>query len=163
MNTENSNIESVIADNENRMKSVGICKSVRVPVFLKCMYNKLDDTGIALKSYTLPLRNAIASLGSDRYIRFVTILEAELMASAPDKNQEEIDRAYEAALEEEWRMKTLENDLTPIVKRIIAKNYPEAFHMDSEGYKSLDDLVWKHLNKLVRDVNEFASKVKKGK
>ncbi len=81
------------------------------------------------------------------------------MADISDEEQKEIDKSYDAAMEEEWKMKTLENDLTPIVKRIIAKNYPEAFRLDSEGYKSLDSLVWKHIDRLVREVNELASKM----
>jgi hypothetical protein len=85
------------------------------------------------------------------------------MAGVSDEEQREMDKAYDAAMEEEWKMKTLENDLTPIVKRIIAKNYPEAFGMDSEGCKSLDDLVWKHINALVRDVNNFANNMTAGK
>ncbi len=41
-----------------------------------------------------------------------------------DEEQEEIDKAWEAALEEEWRMKSLENDLTPIVKNVVARSTP---------------------------------------
>jgi len=74
-----------------------------------------------------------------------------------DEEQREVDKAYEAAMEEEWKMKTLENDLTPIVKRFIIKNYPAAFRLESEGYKALDSLVWKHVDKLVRDVNDVAN------
>lgn len=85
------------------------------------------------------------------------------MANSPDEEQKELDKAWDAGTEEEWKMKTLENDLNPIVKRIIVKNYPEAFDLNSEGYKSLDSLVWKHIDKLVRDVNGFASKMREEK
>ncbi len=79
------------------------------------------------------------------------------MAGESEHEQEEVDRAYEAALEEEWKMKTMENDLTPIVKRIIVKNYPEAFKPDSEGHQALDSLVWKYVDRLVREVNSLAN------
>jgi len=82
------------------------------------------------------------------------------MAGTPEEEQKEIDRAYEAALEEEWKMKTLENDLTPVVKKIIAKNYPETFQMDSKEYETLDKIVWKNIDRLVRDVNNIANMMK---
>jgi len=79
------------------------------------------------------------------------------MAQMSDEEQRELDNAYEAAMEEEWKMKTLENELTPIVKRIIMKDYPEAFRSESEGYKALDSIVWRHVDRLVRDVNNAAN------
>jgi hypothetical protein len=81
------------------------------------------------------------------------------MAEISDEEQRDLDEAYEAAMEEEWKMKTLENDLIPIVKKIIVKNYPETFNLESEGYKALDNVIWKHIDRLVRDVNNFANTI----
>ncbi len=79
------------------------------------------------------------------------------MTEVSDEEQREFDEAYEAALDEEWKMKTLENDLTPVVKRIILKNYPETFQLESKEYEALDGIVWKHIDRLVREVNNIAN------
>jgi hypothetical protein len=79
------------------------------------------------------------------------------MADIADEEKEKLDEGYDAGMEKEWQMKTLENDLTPIVKRIIVKNYPETFKLDSKEYEDLDSVVWKHIDKLVRDVNKIAN------
>lgn len=81
------------------------------------------------------------------------------MTGISDEDQRELDEAYEAAMEEEWKMKTLENDLIPIVKKIIVKNYPETFNLESAGYKALDNVIWKHIDRLVRDVNSIANTI----
>lgn len=83
------------------------------------------------------------------------------MAGNSDDDQRELDKAWNAAMEEEWKMKTLENELTPIVKKIIVKNYPETFHLESEQHTTLDNIIWKHIDKLVRDVNNIANTMAK--
>jgi hypothetical protein len=85
--------------------------------------------------------------------------EKRSMADKSEEEERELEKAYDAAMEEEWKMKTLENDLTPIVKKIIIKNYPETFKPDSKEYGALDDVVWKHIDKLVRDVKKIANTV----
>ncbi|HUI29334.1 MAG TPA: hypothetical protein VLX91_03880 [Candidatus Acidoferrales bacterium] len=80
-----------------------------------------------------------------------------MVENITEEGQKELDKAWDEAMEEEWKMKTLENDLTPIVKRIIAKSYPEAFNLQPEGYKAFDTMVCGHIDKLVRAVNDFAS------
>jgi hypothetical protein len=79
------------------------------------------------------------------------------MAGISDEELRELDEAYEAMMEEQRKMKALEDDLTPFVKKIIVKNYPETFHLESEGYKALDDAIWRNIDKLVTDVNQIAN------
>ena len=54
-------------------------------------------------------------------------------------------------------MKALEDDLTLVVKKLIVKNYAETFRLESEGYKALDDVIWRSIDRLVRDVNHIAN------
>jgi hypothetical protein len=79
------------------------------------------------------------------------------MAGISDEEEKKLEEGYDAGMEKEWKMKTLENDLTPIVKKIIVKNYPDTFKPDSNEYEALDNIVWKHIDKLVRDVDKIAN------
>jgi len=74
------------------------------------------------------------------------------------EDQTENDEAFDAAMEKEWKMKTLENELTQIAKKIITRIYPEVFSPDSKEYEALDSVVWSYMNKLVREVNKVADK-----
>lgn len=77
------------------------------------------------------------------------------MAGIPDDESRELDELYEASLREQERMRALESDLTADVKKLIVKHYPETFHLESDGYKALDDAIWRSVDRLVRDVNHI--------
>lgn len=79
------------------------------------------------------------------------------MAKMFENDLRELDEAYEAMMEEQRKMKALEDDLTPFVKNFIVKNYPETFRLESKGYKALDNAIWRNIDRLVRDVNEIAN------
>ncbi len=77
------------------------------------------------------------------------------MGEISDEEFRKLDESYKAAMEEQRKTKSLEDDLTPVVKELILKNYPEIFHLESKGYKALDDVIWKSIDRLVRDVNKI--------
>jgi len=77
------------------------------------------------------------------------------MAGISEEDLRELEESYQAALEEQRKMKALEDDLTPIVKKLIVQNYPEIFHLEARGYKALDNAIWTHIDRLVRDVNNI--------
>ncbi len=79
------------------------------------------------------------------------------MTDISDEEQDEIDKAWDAALEVEWRMKSLENELTPAVRKAILKNYANIFLPDFNAYNALESMIWKHVDRLVRDVNHLAN------
>jgi len=81
------------------------------------------------------------------------------MANTPGEILDQLDPLYEAMMEEQRKMKALEDDLIPIVKKLVVINYPEVFHLESKGYKSLDDTIWIHVDRLVRDVNEITCRL----
>lgn len=77
------------------------------------------------------------------------------MGEIPDEEFREMKEAYEAMMEEQRKMKSLEDDLTPVVKELILKNYPEFFHLESNGYKAFDRVIRRSIDGLIRDVNDI--------
>jgi hypothetical protein len=78
------------------------------------------------------------------------------MSGLSEKDMREFDELYNAAMEEQRKMKALENDAIDALKKIILQHYPEVYNLESEGYKALEDVVWRVADKFVTDVNHVA-------
>ncbi len=83
--------------------------------------------------------------------------EASVMSGLSEEDMREYEKLHDAVIEDEKRMKELEADITAAVKKLIVEHYQETFHLESDGYKALDNAIWKHVDRLVRDVNRIAS------
>ncbi len=79
------------------------------------------------------------------------------MAGISEDDLRELDEAYEAAMDEQRKINAFEDELTPFVKKLIVKIYPETFHLESEGYKALDSAIWRNIDRLITDVNHIAN------
>jgi hypothetical protein len=77
------------------------------------------------------------------------------MTGIPEEFMREFKEAYEAAMEEQRKMKALEKDATEALKKVILQHYPEIYNLESEGYRELNNVLWKAVDVFVTGVNHI--------
>ncbi len=77
------------------------------------------------------------------------------MSKIPEETIREMERLYNAMMEEQRKMKALEADAIAALKKTIEKHYPEIYHLESEGYRELENAIWRAVDKFVTDVNDI--------
>ncbi len=69
--------------------------------------------------------------------------------------EDRLDPLYEAALQEQQDIKDCIEHLTRSAKDFIAQRYAEEIHnLSAEGYRKLDDVIYRHADALSIEISE---------
>jgi hypothetical protein len=79
------------------------------------------------------------------------------MGKIPEETMRELDDAYNAMMEEQRKMKAMEKDATEALRKVILPHYPEIYNLEAEGYKEIENVIWKAVDVFVTGVNHIAN------